>query len=58
VKVVDIFRSKKREYLKAKINECETNSKNKNVGDLYRDFRDSKMVTCLELTYSMEQSPS
>ena len=50
MKVVDIFRSKKREYLKAKINERETNSKNKNVRDLYGDFRDTKMVTCLERT--------
>jgi hypothetical protein len=30
------FRSKKREYLKNKINELETNSKNKNIRDLYR----------------------
>jgi hypothetical protein len=31
-----IFRTKKREYLKKKINELETNSKNKNIRDLYR----------------------
>jgi hypothetical protein len=30
------FRNKKREYLKDKINELETNNKNKNVRDLYR----------------------
>jgi hypothetical protein len=30
------FRNKKREYLKDKINEFATNSKNKNIGDLYR----------------------
>jgi hypothetical protein len=30
------FRIKKREYLKDKINELATNSKNKNIGDLYR----------------------
>jgi hypothetical protein len=30
------FRNKKREYLKDKINELATNSKNKNIGDLYR----------------------
>jgi hypothetical protein len=30
------FRTKKREYLKNKINELETNSKNKNIRDLYR----------------------
>jgi hypothetical protein len=31
-----IFRNKKREYLKDKINELETNNKNKNIRDLYR----------------------
>jgi hypothetical protein len=30
------FRKKKREYLKDKINELATNSKNKNIRDLYR----------------------
>jgi hypothetical protein len=30
------FRTKKREYLKNKINALETNSKNKNIRDLYR----------------------
>jgi hypothetical protein len=30
------FRNKKREYLKDKINELESNSKNKTVRDLYR----------------------
>jgi hypothetical protein len=30
------FRNKKREYLKDKINDCVTNSKNKNIRDLYR----------------------
>jgi hypothetical protein len=30
------FRNKKREYLKDKINELETNNKNKNTRDLYR----------------------
>jgi hypothetical protein len=29
------FRNKKREYLKDKINELATNSKNKNIRDLY-----------------------
>jgi hypothetical protein len=29
------FRNKKREYLKDKINELESNSKNKNIRDLY-----------------------
>jgi hypothetical protein len=30
------FRNKKREHLKGKINELETNTKNKNIRDLYR----------------------
>jgi hypothetical protein len=30
------FRNKKREYLKDKMNEFATNSKNKNIRDLYR----------------------
>jgi hypothetical protein len=30
------LRNKKKKYLKAKINELETNSKNKNIRDLYR----------------------
>jgi hypothetical protein len=30
------FRNKKREYLKDKINQLESNSKNKNIIDLYR----------------------
>jgi hypothetical protein len=30
------FRTKKREYLKDKINELESNSKSKNIRDLYR----------------------
>jgi hypothetical protein len=43
------FRNKKREYLKDKINELETNNKNKNIRDLYRginEFRswDSSVV--------------
>jgi hypothetical protein len=36
------FRNKKREYLKGKINELETNNKNKNVRDLYRDINEFK----------------
>jgi hypothetical protein len=36
------FRNKKKEYLKAKIDEHETNSKMKNVKDLYRDINDFK----------------
>jgi hypothetical protein len=36
------LRNKKKEYLKAKINELETNSKNKNIRDLYRGINDFK----------------
>jgi hypothetical protein len=31
-----IFRNKKREYMKGKINELETNNKNKNIRHLWR----------------------
>jgi hypothetical protein len=34
------FRNKKREYLKDKINELATNSKNKNIGDLKRGINE------------------
>jgi hypothetical protein len=37
-----IFRNKKREYLKGKINELETNNKNKNIRDLYRGISEFK----------------
>jgi hypothetical protein len=37
-----IFRNKKREYLKGKINELETNNKNKNIRDLYRGKNEFK----------------
>jgi hypothetical protein len=36
------FRNKKREYLKGKINELPTNSKNKNIRDLYRGINEFK----------------
>jgi hypothetical protein len=36
------FRNKKREYLKDKINELATNSKNKNIRDLYRGIPEFK----------------
>jgi hypothetical protein len=36
------FRNKKREYLKDKINELATNSKNKNIRDLYRGVNEFK----------------
>jgi hypothetical protein len=36
------FRKKKKEYLKTIINELETNSKNKNIRDLYEGINDFK----------------
>jgi hypothetical protein len=36
------FRNKKREYLKDKINELATNSKNKNIRDLYKGINEFK----------------
>jgi hypothetical protein len=36
------FRTKKPEYLKNKINELETNSKNKNIRDLYSGINEFK----------------
>jgi predicted metal-dependent hydrolase len=36
------FRNKKREYLKGKINELETNNKNRNIRDLYRGINTFK----------------
>jgi hypothetical protein len=36
------FRNKKREYLKDKINELESNSKNMNIRDLYRGINEFK----------------
>jgi hypothetical protein len=35
-----IFRNKKRDYLKGKLNELETNNKNKNIRDLYRGINE------------------
>ena len=42
-------RNKKKEYMKAKIEEIETNSKIKKIRDLYRSIIDLKRVTSLEL---------
>jgi len=42
VKLADISGTKKKEYLKANIDELETNSKMKNVRDLYRGSSDFK----------------
>ena len=36
------FRDKKKAYLRAKIEELKTNSKNKNIRDLYRGINDFK----------------
>jgi hypothetical protein len=36
------FRNKKKEYLKGKINELATNSKNKNIRELYRGINEFK----------------
>ena len=43
------FRNKKKAYLEDKIEEPETNSKIKNIRDLYRGINDFKKVTSLEL---------
>jgi hypothetical protein len=43
------FRKKKRKYLKGKINELETNNKNKNIRDLYRSINEFKKGTNPEL---------
>jgi chemotaxis methyl-accepting protein methylase len=36
------FRNKKRQYMKDRINELATNSKNKNISDLYRGINEFK----------------
>jgi hypothetical protein len=46
------FRNEKRECMKDKINEPETNNKNKNIRDLYRDIMNLRKVTDLELILS------
>jgi hypothetical protein len=40
--LVATLRNKEREYLKGKINELETNNKNKNIRDLYRGINKFK----------------
>jgi hypothetical protein len=42
VKLVELSGPKKKEYLKNKINELETDSKNKNIRDLYRGINEFK----------------
>jgi ATP-dependent Lon protease len=44
-----IFRKKEREYLKGKINELETDNKNRNIRDLYRGVNEFQKGTNLEL---------
>ena len=39
------FRNKMKEYLKAKIDELETNSKIKNIRDLYRGINDLRVTS-------------
>jgi hypothetical protein len=43
------FRKKKTEYLKGKINELETNNKNRNIRDLYSVINEFRKGTSLEL---------
>jgi len=43
------FRNKKRAYLRAKIEELETNSKIQNIRDLYRGINDFKKGTSLDV---------
>jgi hypothetical protein len=46
------FRTKKeRDYLKNKIKELETNSKNKNIRDLFRGLMNSRRVINRQLTW-------
>jgi hypothetical protein len=45
------FRRKKKEYLKAKIDELETSHKKKGNRDLYRGINDFKNVISLEVIY-------
>jgi hypothetical protein len=43
--------NKKREYMKDKIDELATNSKNKNVKDMYRGVTNLRRVSNLEVTF-------
>jgi hypothetical protein len=48
---INSCRSKKKEYLKGKINELAMNSKNKNTGDLYiEEYMNLRWATNLEVT--------
>jgi hypothetical protein len=44
------FRNKKREYLKDRFNELATNSKNKNIRELYRGINGLKGATNQDIT--------
>jgi hypothetical protein len=44
------FRNKRTEYVKDKIDELATNSKNKNIRDLYSGITNLRRVTNLEVT--------
>jgi hypothetical protein len=44
------FRNKKKEYLKNRINKLATDSKNKNIRDMYRGTNEFQMATNLEIT--------
>jgi hypothetical protein len=45
MKPADISGKKKKEYLKDKMNKLATNSKKKNIRDLYRGIHESKRAT-------------
>jgi hypothetical protein len=52
------FRNRKREYLKDKINEFSTNSKDKNIRDLYREIhKSSSPVPILSQTNPVHITP-
>jgi hypothetical protein len=44
------FRNKKKEYLKDEINDLATDSKSKNIRDLYRGINEFKRATNREIT--------
>jgi hypothetical protein len=50
------FRNKKKAYLKAKIEDLETNSKIKNISDLYRGISDFKKGYQLRTTIVKEET--
>ena len=39
---VEIFRKKKRDYMKAKVSKLEENSKNKNIREMYKGINEFK----------------